>query len=166
MTEETLKCPLCEGEIIYFTKKYFHCINKECFLYKYVLYVTQTNTNTSSLILLKKQLHSIKQKSYSEGYDKRNEELDNVFREKLNEAQDKIRELQLINDHLHKWVNEELNKKELEVRKSLSYKKVLKHRETCNHWNKDFEICIDCFGGGLKKFTKNLSQESLKELEK
>lgn len=41
-----------------------------------------------------------------------------------------------------------------------TYRKVLKHRRKCPHWMKGF--CVDCFGGGLSKYTEDLMTE-LKE---
>lgn len=42
-------------------------------------------------------------------------------------------------------------------KESDTYKKVLEHRKHCQYWGKTF--CIDCFGGGLTKFTENLIAE-------
>jgi hypothetical protein len=45
---------------------------------------------------------------------------------------------------------------------SESYKKVLLHRRRCKKWRKGF--CLDCFGGGLSKFTRDfLNDEKLKK---
>ena len=44
--------------------------------------------------------------------------------------------------------------------KTKTYKKVQEHRRHCHKWAKEF--CIDCFGGGLLRFTENLMKE-LKE---
>lgn len=38
-----------------------------------------------------------------------------------------------------------------------SYKKVIEHRKICPKWGKDF--CLDCFGGGLTVFTRNIFEE-------
>lgn len=38
-----------------------------------------------------------------------------------------------------------------------AYKKVLQHRKTCKLWGKGF--CLDCFGGGLTAFLKELEDE-------
>lgn len=35
------------------------------------------------------------------------------------------------------------------------YKKVLKHRNHCLKYRSGF-VCLDCFGGGLQKFTEDL----------
>ena len=45
------------------------------------------------------------------------------------------------------------------MRESQVYRKVLEHRRTCEKWGKCF--CLECFGGGLTLFTKNLQKESL-----
>lgn len=37
------------------------------------------------------------------------------------------------------------------------YKKIRKHRSTCRHWGLSF--CLECFGGGLTKFTDKLKKE-------
>ena len=42
-------------------------------------------------------------------------------------------------------------------RTSKTYRKILDHRKTCNKWGKSF--CLDCFGGGLTKYTDNLIDE-------
>lgn len=44
-----------------------------------------------------------------------------------------------------------------------TYKKVLEHRGNCPKWGKEF--CLDCFGGGLTKFTENLRQELKQKCE-
>ncbi len=44
-----------------------------------------------------------------------------------------------------------------DVAKSDTYRKVLKHRMKCKKWGKEF--CLECFGGGLTKFTKDLEGE-------
>ena len=43
------------------------------------------------------------------------------------------------------------------AKQSKTYKEVLEHRRTCKSWGKEF--CLDCFGGGLTKFTENLQEE-------
>jgi hypothetical protein len=42
-------------------------------------------------------------------------------------------------------------------KQSAAYADVLKHRRDCPRWSKGF--CLDCFGGGLTKFTRSLEQE-------
>ncbi len=42
-------------------------------------------------------------------------------------------------------------------RQSMVYTDVLEHRRKCDKWGKGF--CLDCFGGGLTKFTTDLQQE-------
>jgi hypothetical protein len=42
-------------------------------------------------------------------------------------------------------------------KRSKTYAKVLLHRRECPLWNKCF--CLDCFGGGLTQFTRDLSDE-------
>ena len=46
---------------------------------------------------------------------------------------------------------------EIELRESETYAKVLEHRKTCHKWGTAF--CLECFGGGLTNFTKNLEIE-------
>ncbi len=43
------------------------------------------------------------------------------------------------------------------MRESKTYRKILEHRRKCSKWGKEF--CLECFGGGLTLFTKNLSEE-------
>jgi hypothetical protein len=45
------------------------------------------------------------------------------------------------------------------AKKSETYRLVLEHRQKCKNWGKKF--CIECFGGGLTLFTKNLLDEGL-----
>lgn len=45
---------------------------------------------------------------------------------------------------------------EFEV-ESRTYAHVLEHRRKCKKWAKEF--CLDCFGGGLTQFTKDLEME-------
>ncbi|HDZ61143.1 MAG TPA: hypothetical protein ENH46_05545 [Candidatus Pacearchaeota archaeon] len=40
---------------------------------------------------------------------------------------------------------------------SKTYNKVLEHRMNCDKWGKDF--CLDCFGMGLTKFSRDLEKE-------
>jgi len=46
---------------------------------------------------------------------------------------------------------------------SETYKQVIKHRESCKKWGKEF--CLDCFGGGLTQFTENLRKEFKKRCD-
>jgi len=43
------------------------------------------------------------------------------------------------------------------IRESKTYRKILEHRRKCSKWGKKF--CLECFGGGLTLFTKNLMDE-------
>lgn len=43
------------------------------------------------------------------------------------------------------------------MRESKTYRKILEHRRKCSKWGKEF--CLECFGGGLTLFTKNLMDE-------
>jgi hypothetical protein len=43
---------------------------------------------------------------------------------------------------------------------SKTYREVLTHRRKCEKWGKSF--CLECFGGGLTTFTKNLNEEKVK----
>ena len=43
-----------------------------------------------------------------------------------------------------------------------AYRKVLEHRNKCKKWAKEF--CMECFGGGLTRFTDNYNKEQRKEL--
>lgn len=36
-----------------------------------------------------------------------------------------------------------------------AYKEIIQHRSKCEKWKKQ-EMCIDCFGGGLTKFTEKI----------
>lgn len=40
---------------------------------------------------------------------------------------------------------------------SKTYRGVLSHRRSCNKWGKEF--CLECFGGGLTKFSIQLLKE-------
>ncbi len=51
----------------------------------------------------------------------------------------------------------ETKNNELDLSKCNTYRKILAHRNNCPKWTKEF--CIDCFGGGLSKFLKNVSKE-------
>ena len=42
-----------------------------------------------------------------------------------------------------------------------AYLKVQAHRRTCPKWAKEF--CMDCFGGGLNRFTNYYNEEEWKE---
>lgn len=44
------------------------------------------------------------------------------------------------------------------IQKSDTYKRVLKHRETCPKW-KAKKQCVECFGGGLTMFGSDLLEE-------
>lgn len=46
------------------------------------------------------------------------------------------------------------------IRLSKAYLNVLEHRKNCPKWGKSF--CLDCFGGGLIKFTN----ETIIEIDK
>ena len=43
------------------------------------------------------------------------------------------------------------------MKESKTYKTILEHRMNCKKWGKKF--CLDCFGGGLTRFTKELDRE-------
>ena len=43
-----------------------------------------------------------------------------------------------------------------------TYHKILEHRGDCLKWGREF--CLECFGGGLTKYTENLFEELKKEL--
>jgi len=43
-----------------------------------------------------------------------------------------------------------------------AYRDVLKHRKTCPKWAKEF--CLECFGGGLTRFTKEAFRSQKSEL--
>ena len=43
---------------------------------------------------------------------------------------------------------------------SKTYSKVLAHRKKCKKWGKEF--CIECFGGGLTQFTRDLEKERIR----
>ena len=38
------------------------------------------------------------------------------------------------------------------------YQKVMNHRNHCIHW-RDGTLCLECFGGGLTRFVRNLLDE-------
>jgi len=42
-----------------------------------------------------------------------------------------------------------------------TYRMVLRHRDKCPKWTKEF--CLKCFGGGLTLFTENLKAELKKK---
>jgi len=44
------------------------------------------------------------------------------------------------------------------VVRSKTYLNVLKHRLDCSNW-KNKILCIECFGGGLTKYTEDLFRE-------
>lgn len=44
---------------------------------------------------------------------------------------------------------------------SKTYREISKHRNRCPKWGKEF--CLECFGGGLNRFTENLIEEFEKE---
>ncbi len=43
------------------------------------------------------------------------------------------------------------------MRESKTYREILEHRRSCPKWGKEF--CMECFGGGLTKFSENLIKE-------
>lgn len=43
-----------------------------------------------------------------------------------------------------------------------AYRDVLKHRKTCPKWAKEF--CLECFGGGLTRFTKEAFRSQKSDL--
>jgi len=45
---------------------------------------------------------------------------------------------------------------------SETYRKVLHHRRTCPLWD-THQLCLECFGGGLTKFTEDLRKELKKK---
>ncbi len=45
-----------------------------------------------------------------------------------------------------------------DITQSKTYRKVLRHRTNCDKWKKEF--CLECFGGGLTRFFKNLKKEN------
>ena len=64
---------------------------------------------------------------------------------------------------------EESNKVTIEdamefARESKTYREVLAHRRKCEKWGKSF--CLECFGGGLTTFTKNLNEEKASQSKK
>lgn len=65
MTEETLKCPFCEEELTYVP--HYTCDNRNCVLYN--SYVKKYH-----ILKIMSKINSLKQKSYSEGYEKGKEE--------------------------------------------------------------------------------------------
>lgn len=46
------------------------------------------------------------------------------------------------------------------AKQSETYRKVIAHRMECRDWRTQF--CLECFGGGLTQFTKDLAKESKK----
>lgn len=50
-----------------------------------------------------------------------------------------------------------MNLDERFIENSETYKKVLRHRNWCPLWGKS--MCLDCFGGGLRNFVKDLISE-------
>lgn len=46
------------------------------------------------------------------------------------------------------------------MRKSKTYREILKHRKNCKKWGKGF--CLDCFGGGLTLFLGKIREEFIK----
>lgn len=68
MTEETLKCPFCEEELYSFsTATLFSCENSKCIIFD--KQITLTQFDRYDMVICK-----LKQKSYSEGYEKGKEE--------------------------------------------------------------------------------------------
>ncbi len=43
------------------------------------------------------------------------------------------------------------------MRESKTYRNILEHRRKCPKWSKEF--CMECFGGGLTKFSEDLIKE-------
>ena len=53
----------------------------------------------------------------------------------------------------------------MELLKNKTYEKILEHRRKCKKWGNDF--CLDCFGGGITKYTENIILEGIvKEISK
>lgn len=42
-----------------------------------------------------------------------------------------------------------------------TYRKILEHRGNCPKWTKEF--CLDCFGGGLTRFLRDMETEHHKK---
>ena len=49
------------------------------------------------------------------------------------------------------------------MRECKVYRSILEHRRNCPKWGKEF--CMECFGGGLTKFTDKLKEELRKDVE-
>jgi len=49
-----------------------------------------------------------------------------------------------------------MEEKKLKENWMKEYRKVLKHRNNCPKWTKEF--CLECFGGGLTKFSENFTK--------
>jgi hypothetical protein len=50
------------------------------------------------------------------------------------------------------------------MKDSRTYRRILKHRETCSKWGKSF--CLECFGGGITNYTETLLREiGMQEVE-
>lgn len=47
----------------------------------------------------------------------------------------------------------------IDVEDSEIYKKIREHRSKCPKWGKGF--CLDCFGGGLTRFTNKFIEEDI-----
>ncbi len=47
------------------------------------------------------------------------------------------------------------------MNKNETYRKILEHRRNCPKWTKEF--CLDCFGGGLTIFLKDMKTEYQKK---
>jgi hypothetical protein len=45
------------------------------------------------------------------------------------------------------------------VIESKTYRKIIKHRETCSKWSNSF--CLDCFGGGINLTITELENEGI-----
>lgn len=52
----------------------------------------------------------------------------------------------------------------MNISQTKAYNKVLKHRKNCPKWSKEF--CLECFGGGLTLFTKEIKYEIAISLKK
>lgn len=46
---------------------------------------------------------------------------------------------------------------EIDMYNNKTYRKILEHRKNCPKWTKEF--CLDCFGGGLTRFLKDVTEE-------